>query len=175
MILTDQLKFRFVQSPDIWVVNLDFFRTLIESINIAQKYVYLTAYVINYHPNRHSHPSTKIIDSLILAAQRNLDVRIILDSPKKNSPNYRTNNYSVLKLRKHNISIKTPPYPMTQHSKIWLIDPGLTAISSHNITDSSLRNPFEFACLHTSPLLHQKLLDFYRHLFKNICKNYQVP
>lgn len=95
---------------------------VIPLINNAQKYVYVSAFLITHK---------QLSQSLINATKRGVSVKIILDAINTHT------SYSKLKLlRQHGIQVKTENYAGKLHSKSLIIDDIYTVIGSMNFSKS---------------------------------------
>jgi len=125
------------------VLYTDFYTTLRRSIISSSQNIFVWCYVFNFHFYRKWHRSSHIFFDILSAANRKVDVRFILDSSRRSSPNHKANFFTYKRLSEHGIEVNMPNHSLPQHSKIITIDNKVTFVGSHNFTDSSLENPFE--------------------------------
>jgi len=153
--------------------NLSYPNILLHLIESAQNRIDFTAYVFSFFFYRKWHPSSRIFYALQAAAHRGVKIRCLLDSSKRNRPNHRANFFAYKRLRDIGISVRMPDTPLPQHSKLFLIPPAHCLIGSHNISDSSFRNPFEISILFESPSLYSALTKWYDDVWTHFATSWR--
>ena len=123
--------------------NLDFANAFLSAVSKAQRSIYLTSYVMSGNQKRASDPVSQLIDILADKAALGVDVRVLLDNPKKNRPNFHANRVYMRQLYDHKIPFGLCRFNDTLHLKTILIDTEILFIGSHNLAHRSLCNPFE--------------------------------
>jgi phosphatidylserine/phosphatidylglycerophosphate/cardiolipin synthase-like enzyme len=145
------------------LLNTNYANVLLSSLRISTSKIYIMSYVISGNQCRASDPITQLINILAVKVRRGLDVRVILDNPKRNRPNFNANRVYMRQLSDNNIPFCLNAYKTTAHAKAVLIDDEKLFIGSHNLAHRSLQNPLEF-----SVMLEDKYLAVtFNHMFLN--------
>lgn len=150
---------------DFEVLSLSFRTRLIDLIANASRLIYFSTYVFSFYFYRRWHPSSRIFSALAHARERGLDIRCLMDSSKRNRPNHSANFFASKRLSELGIPVRMSSTNLPLHAKLWIIDPASVIIGSHNISDSSLSNPFELSILARDPSLYAYMSDFYLELW----------
>ena len=122
---------------------LSFATSLIAAVRQAKRRVWIFAYVINANLSKASDPVTLLMTLLQARRGAGCDIRIILDNPQQNRPNYHCNKFFMRRLMEWNFQFCTPPPTITSHAKAILVDDKVLFIGSHNLAKSSLMNPLD--------------------------------
>lgn len=143
------------------LLKSEFANRLIDGIVLSKREIRIFTYVLSFHFFRNSSKSTQVYLSLADAKRRGVDIRVIVDSPKRNRPNFNVNNFAVKKLIDVDIPVKMPSGGRTGHAKLAVFDNLFAILGSHNITDSSFKNPFELSIVVTEPELVKNCIDWF--------------
>lgn len=129
--------------PLFFVHFLTFKNALRAAVASARRRIFISAYVINANLKKHQDPVTQILFLLRDAQARGLDVKIILDNPPINRPNFHCNKMLLNYFKRWQIPHACPPSSFTAHAKIVIVDSSFCFIGSHNLARSSLNNPLD--------------------------------
>ena len=127
---------------------------IIPIIDNARKYIYVPAYLITHQG---------ITSALIRAKQRNIDVKIIIDT---NSTSTRNTKY--LMLRQNKIPVKTENYAGKLHSKSMIIDDKYVITGSMNFSNSGENKNDENVLIIENPKLAKEYKEFFTYLWSKI-------
>lgn len=120
---------------------------IIPLINNSQKYIYIPAFLVTHK---------SMIDSLISAKKKGVDVKIIIDATS-------TNNYKKIKtLRDNGIQLKVENYAGKMHSKSIIIDDKYLVLGSMNFSYSGENKNDENSII----IENQRLAKYYRGYFE---------
>ena len=122
-----------------------YFNHIFSLVSKAEKSISICQYVFSTNKTRNWQRSNKILKSLVSAAARGVELRVLFDRPKLNSPNIRSNIRTVDALREGNIIAKCLAVNKALHIKMLIIDKKIFLAGSHNLTDSSLYSPYELS------------------------------
>lgn len=136
------------------------------AIRAAKRRIWMTVYVLNANLNRAGDPVTYILHLLRQAQAAGCDVRIIIDSPRENRPNYHANKVMIRELEAWGIPVAVPPRRTTCHAKIILVDSTAAFIGSHNLAQSSLRNPLDCSAEIRDPAIIAGVAEFFKGLWR---------
>lgn len=119
-----------------------------ELIRSAERTILLCQYVFSVSESRHWQRSNKILNSVLDASLRGIEIKVLLDRPRVNSPNLKSNIHTFEKLTSKGIDVRCLSILKTLHIKMIIFDQNVFLAGSHNLTDSSLYSPFEltFEC-----------------------------
>jgi phosphatidylserine/phosphatidylglycerophosphate/cardiolipin synthase-like enzyme len=110
------------------------------------------AYVINANLNYAGDPVTHLFSVLRQRLAARVDVRIILDDPPLNRPNFHCNHFMRSWLREWQIPHGCPRRKESAHAKMIICDDTSLFIGSHNLAKSSLLNTMEITAEIRDPL-----------------------
>lgn len=150
-------------------VALHFFSyagALLHALSVARASIYICAYVMKGNLKKKADPVYAFMSFLKQKQGQGLDIRVILDSPKKNRPNFHTNRYFMRRLYDAGIPFGIPKEYLTCHSKVISIDGQVLFCGSHNLTKRSFLNPLE--C--TAEIRNVKLVAQYNQVFNEYWK-----
>jgi competence ComEA-like helix-hairpin-helix protein len=105
-----------------------------------------------------------IMDELISAAKRGVQILLVLDKSDYDKKITQENNRVAKRLRKHNISVRFDTPDKTTHSKAVVIDERFVFLGSHNLTHSALSRNNEFSLLIDSRDLAWEVTRYIRRL-----------
>jgi len=111
----------------------------------AKNSIWICQYVFSTNVARRWQRSNKILKALISSAGRGVELRVLFDRPRLNSPNIRSNIRTVETLRDANIIVRCLAVNKCLHIKMVVFDKRVFLAGSHNLTDSSLYSPFELS------------------------------
>ncbi len=106
----------------------------------------MASYVLTANNNRASDPVAQWLNVLRDKHDRgDIDVRVCLDWPKKNRPNYHCNRYYTRWLLQQQIPVRVLDSGFSMHAKILIIDESWFVLGSHNWAPSSVNNAHELS------------------------------
>lgn len=125
--------------------SLTYAPALRKAISGAEKRIWISIYVASFNFKKRN----DIVHILFIILQQKIrsgvDVRIILDRPRKHKPNYHVGQFLIRRLKTWQIPFWLSPEKKTNHAKVVLIDDKNLFIGSHNLAKSSLYNPLELS------------------------------
>ena len=127
-------------------------------INNAQKYIFIPAFLITHKP---------LTNALILAKNRGIDVKIILDATSTG-----TRNSSIKQLRTAGIPVKIENYAGKMHSKVMIIDDKYVVTGSANFSNSGENKNDENQIIIENPKIAKFYKDFFLYLWAKIPDKY---
>jgi len=159
--------FQVITQDQVAIHFLSYSNTLISATRTAKKRVWILSYVINANLSKQSDPVTLFFSILRSRHAAGCDIRIILDNPQQNRPNYHCNKYMMRRLMEWNFQFCTPPPRVTSHAKAVLIDNSVLFIGSHNLAKSSLLNPLDCTVELRNEFLIQSFAETYKMLWRD--------
>jgi len=108
------------------LVDRDYFREVDKLIASSNRSIYISMFSMKYYTNYRDSHENLLLDSLIAANKRGVDVRIIIDE-------WGTDDDAALKhLSEGGINIKYDSPDLTTHTKIIIIDGRIVVVGSTN-------------------------------------------
>ncbi len=133
--------------------------TVAALIDNAETRIWAAFYVLRLDPDDPHHPVTDLCHRFVAAAERGVDVRVVLDAgndwrtgepdPKHELP--------ATWLREHGIHVTIDSRERTTHLKTLLIDAETTIVGSHNWTAYALTRNREASTLSHDPTVAREL------------------
>lgn len=145
--------------------NAEYVRGVSKLIEGASRSVYVAVFVMKYDlgesPGRD--PANALIELLVEAKSRGLDVRVIVDdTTKRNYPE------TIEYLKSRDVPIRLDPGAgVTMHSKIVIVDGVCAIIGSHNWTEAALSLNNEFSVLICSEETVRDIESYFIELWNN--------
>ena len=88
-----------------------------------------------------------LIDKICALAKSGREIRILLDTTRKQSGLTKINEYAGRRLRQCGIKTRTLPDRRCQHAKLLIVDSSFALIGSHNWSPKSMTENFEVSVL----------------------------
>ena len=134
--------------------NPDVIEELVSKINSAEKYVYVSMFFLTHN---------KVIDSLVKAKQRGVDVKIITCA-SSTSEKYSKHN----KIREMEIPLKVENWTGKMHMKTFVIDDKLLTVGSMNATRTAAEKNDENIVFIENPKHAIQAREIFETLWQNI-------
>jgi len=152
-----------VQTEDIETTTLldrEYFNKTIETINSAQESIDIAMFEFRFYENEEN-KVRRILEALIDAKERGVDVRVLIDSSDWSYSHTIENKKTVDYLIKNGVDAKLDSPFTTMHSKIWIID-NMLIIGSTNLGYSAIEENNEASIL----IKNKEIADEYRKYFE---------
>ena len=149
------------------LVNQEYFPATQKAISKAKKSILVVMYLISFNKNDKSSKVSQLLNALIQAKHRGVDVKVILDyqsSSSPDSPGTQSNHAAYQFLKAHNIPVSFDGAVIYTHTKSLIIDQRIIISGSHNWTEAALTRNNETSFLINSPKLAIQLLDKFTHI-----------
>ncbi|MEA3254250.1 MAG: phospholipase D-like domain-containing protein [Candidatus Altiarchaeota archaeon] len=145
-------------SEVIAVSDRGYFPAVHDAFQKAQQSIHIVTFELKYYPKYKGSNQNILIDDLIKAHDRGVDVRIIVDqySKKNNAYEY---------LRVNNITIKYDPEDVTTHTKLVIIDGKIVILGSTNFSYYGLEKNNEVNAVIISEEFAQYFEDYFDRLW----------
>jgi phosphatidylserine/phosphatidylglycerophosphate/cardiolipin synthase-like enzyme len=115
--------------------------------------------------DRFSNRAAMILDSLVTASKRGVDVRVLLEKTDRHHDSLNRYNMATSKeLRQHGVDVLFDSPETTTHTKVIVIDKRFVFIGSHNFTHSALFYNHELSVMIDDPELAQDVLQYLKKL-----------
>ena len=105
---------------------------LLEVLQRAERSIHVAMYRISYYPEYRDSTSNKLLDALIGAVGRGLDVKILMDDCAFYPDSAEENLEAALYLYLHGVDVRMDDPSKTMHAKLVLVDGETTLLGSTN-------------------------------------------
>ncbi|MEM3047173.1 MAG: phospholipase D-like domain-containing protein, partial [Candidatus Bathyarchaeia archaeon] len=127
----------------------------------ANRSIHAAVYVVKYDPGDLDDPVNALLQSLVEAKSRGLDVRVLVDEETNSS--YRQ---TITYLCENGVPVKLDRSSgVTTHTKIVIIDGRYLIVGSHNWTESALNRNHEYSTLLKDSLYAQEADAYFQTLW----------
>jgi len=154
-----------LKSENIKVHYSGYRAALLDAIKGAKESIRITTYVTAFSFKKPGNPVNDIITELVKKNKRGLNVRFILDGPKKGAANFRPSMLFTRYLGHMGFKFAVQYGKPTLHMKMVLIDESIVFIGSHNLTRASIRNPLDCSVEICKAELVRDMVKRYDQLF----------
>lgn len=111
----------------------------------AKKQIYISTYVTVFNFKKRNDLIHILFIILRQKLEEGIDIRFIIDHPRKHKPNYHATQFLIRRLKTWRFPFWVAPGRNTCHAKVILIDQAKVFVGSHNLAKSSFRNPLEMS------------------------------
>ena len=147
----------------------EYFETVHSLLNEASQSILLVMFSFRYYPEYPLSPSNILLEDLIKARRRGVDVKVLLDVSDWNKRNTRKNQKTGGILSRNNIEVYYDKLEVTMHAKTLVVDSRYTVIGSNNWTYHGLTSNIEFSLLVDSEELAKEMENYIMELIMNFC------
>ena len=114
------------------ITNRDYFPAVYKLFNDAEESIYISMFTARIYPDYPDDVNWKLLDAVIEAKVRGVDVKVILDASSWNRDNTMKNKQMADALKERGIEVFYDPLDVTSHSKLLIVDHRFTVIGSTN-------------------------------------------
>jgi len=140
--------------------NQEYFPAARNVIAQAKKSIFIVMYLISFNKEDKNSKVSQLLDELIKAKLRGVEVKVILDYQSSSSSPAGQENYAAFKfLKDKGIDAYFDAPVVYTHNKAIVIDKRIVISGSHNWSDAALDRNNETSFLINSPELAKQLLD----------------
>lgn len=149
------------------VFDEDYLAVAQELVNRAQEEIYLSIYLFKTQDQGRAR-STALQETLIRAARRGVEVRVLFEHPRRTDDFlYRANRDTALEMADFGIGVRWDDPETRMHSKMMVVDQRWTLMGSHNYTVSAFKYNRETSVLIDAPEFAAQARAYIRDLFRN--------
>jgi len=148
------------------LLNRDYFPEVKKIINDSNRSIRMIMFEASYYEKFKNSPSNQLIDALIMAKKRGVDVEVILDIRQKNDRSTIRNLETGKKLTNAGVKVIFDTEQVTTHSKLLIVDEKIVIIGSTNWTYNALTSNHESSIVFESRETAAKLLSFFEKIKK---------
>lgn len=147
------------------VLTKDYGTNILRLIGSASHSIDFLCYVFKFNAHKRSDKVNLIFSALKNFQHRKGSVRTVIDLPKKHKPNYHPNKFSIRRLHESSIPVRSLITSSTQHAKLFIFDQDIVVFGSHNLTPSSVTNPYDLSLLTDDNSLVKFFTAYFESLF----------
>ena len=147
------------------ILNEEYFQVAHREIQNAKESIYLISYLFLLYDYQDAY-SNRLLNDLIEAHNKGVDVRVILEYPK---PEYMKeegpeNQKAYEKLREAGIDVRFDSAERTTHNKVLIIDRETIIVGSHNYTFDGLKYNNEVSLLLKDREKAEELIKYFKQI-----------
>ncbi|MCK5405764.1 MAG: helix-hairpin-helix domain-containing protein [Desulfobulbaceae bacterium] len=143
----------------IMLPDREYYSTLVHYIENAKNRIDMAMFLFKTTKSP-KNKAAKIVQALIAAGKRGVQVRVLLEKSDYNDSINKENRQVAGKLRRNGIQVFFDSQKTTTHTKLVVIDERYSFAGSHNMTHSALAYNHEFSLLIDNRELARKLLGY---------------
>ena len=136
-----------------------YYSALVDYIRKADRTIDIAMFIFKTTKSKKNKPR-KLVDELIKARERGVNIRIILEKSRYEKSINEENEKIARRLRKHDITVLFDSIKKTTHTKLVIVDQRFSFVGSHNLTHSALAYNHELSLLIDNRTLAGQLIDY---------------
>ena len=141
--------------------DTEFAEAILVGIRNARKSITCSYYLFVVHGKNES---GKVLDELVRARRRGVDVRVILEKTRNKDRLNEENLHTAALLARGRVKVFFDTPDVVTHLKVTVIDGRYVFMGSHNLTEGALRHNNELSVLIDSPELAGETLSYLNQL-----------
>ena len=149
------------------VTDRQYAQVVCEAFGRARSSIRMMMFEARYYEHHRNSPTNALIEELIAARRRGLDVRVILERREENDRVNAGNLKTGAILSRGGVEVMYDPPTTTTHSKILIIDGETSVVGSTNWTYNALEKNHEVSVLIRSPQVARTLQDYFHDVWKS--------
>ena len=165
---------KFTQSKIAVINNRDYFPAVHQLIDQAQKSVKLVVFQARYYLAFPGSTTNVLLLDLAQAAQRGVDVTVIVDASTWNIPSSESNRLTVELLKSRGVNVLYDNPEVTTHDKLLLIDDHYVVVGSTNWVHYALEKNTETNVIIDNPDIYQTFNQHFNDLLKTASQDYPI-
>ena len=148
MISTHKFRHRVMTKPGEvrTLADAEYYEALTTAIDNARERIDMAMFLFKTTDSPHNRPA-KILDRLIVAHQRGVNVRVLLENSGYDEGINTENRRVANKLQRNGIKVDFDSPRATSHVKMVVVDRRYLFVGSHNLTHAALSDNHEFSLL----------------------------
>lgn len=149
----------------IQVLTSDYSQHILRLISSSHLSIDVLSYVVNFNISKRSDRSNLIFSALTKFQLEKGLVRFLLDFPKLHKSNYHSNKFASRRFKESGFHVRFLHSGSTQHAKLFIFDGNIAVTGSHNLTPSSVINPYDISLLLDKPSLVKFFIIYFNNLW----------
>ena len=152
------------------LLDRDYFPEVKKMINDSKRSIKMIMFEASYYKKFKKSPSNQLIEGLIKAKKRGVDVEVILDIRQKSDRSTKRNLETGKMLTNSGVEVTFDTEQITTHSKLLIIDEKIIVIGSTNWTYNALTANHESSIVFDSRETATELMEFFEKIKKTAKK-----
>ncbi|TES93690.1 MAG: hypothetical protein E3J87_01740 [Candidatus Cloacimonadota bacterium] len=153
-------------ATDVEIINnRDYFPAVYKLFQDAEESIYIFMYLARIYPDYPEDVNWELLDVLIEAKERGIDVKVILDASSWNKGNTLKNKQMADALKEGGVEVFFDPPDITSHSKLLIVDHRYTVVGSTNWSYHALEKNNEASVLIDSEPVAEAFEEYF---YKNL-------
>lgn len=136
----------------------DYFPEVKKLIGSAKSSIYISMYIATYYPDYPKSLPNQLLQELVNAQQRGVEVKVILEQGRVSSPKGEYNDMAYFFLKDKGIAVDYDTPATKLHDKLIIIDEYITIIGSHNWSANALKENHEVSVVIKSQELAKRFI-----------------
>ena len=150
------------------IFDKQYYPAALKAIEEAKESINFAVFQIRYYPEYPQSPSNLLIDGLVLAAKRGVNVEVCLEQSKGYNPENTLDNLKVAyKLTAGGVKVYLDNPKKTLHAKFLVVDRRLVLLGSTNWSYYSLSNNWETNLLVDSRKIAEEMFVYFETIKKD--------
>ncbi len=146
------------------ISNREYVPALHQALQSAQKTIKIFMFSARYYPQYKNDANSLILNAIIDARKRGVDVEVILDASNWNRSNTLDNKAFADTLKKAGVKVYFDPPDVTSHDKLIIVDSYITIVGSTNWSYYALERNNEASVLIYSP----EVAEYFEKYFEKV-------
>ncbi len=147
------------------IVNREHFPYLDDLLKKAKKRIHIMMYDMRYYPQYPGGEATRLLNDLIAAKQRGVEVKVLLEKSDYHKRLNRTNTQTASYLKENGIEVKFDPEETITHSKLIIVD-DVAVVGSCNWSHGQLERSHNSSVLINDPQVTGSYEEYFDNLWK---------
>ncbi len=144
----------------------EYFPALIAAIDGAKSEIIMSFFLFKAGVHKNSYPD-RVLSHLVLAAQRGVNVKVLLENSGGRDQNIDAENRKTKQLlNAKGVEVYLDSVHVTMHTKLVVIDQRLVLLGSHNLTQSALKYNNETSIMINRPELAREAHAYLMKIIK---------
>lgn len=149
------------------ITDRQYERVVGDAFTHARSSIRMMMFEARYYERHRNSPTNLLIEQLIAARRRGVDVKVILERREEKDRVSTSNLKTGALLSRGGVEMRYDPLHTTTHSKLLIIDGEISVVGSTNWTYSALEKNHEVSVLIRSPQVARTLQDYFQEVWKS--------
>lgn len=147
------------------VSNRDYASFVLASFSEADVYIHIVMYSMKYYPEDSTNGVSQLLNELINAKERGVDVRVLLERSEYNSSLNEQNEFTCVYLESNGIDVQFDSPTITTHGKLVIIDSREAFVGSANWSKSAIEENNEVNVKINEEGIVEELESYFQNLW----------
>lgn len=147
------------------LITNDYLDTVLDLVKHSRHEIAICSYLITPPKHRSGYAYNGLFFELLLALQRNVEVRFLCDAGSSSAAVRRSVKEFTLFASTHKIPFRLHSFTSKLHAKFIVVDGLISIVGSHNFTSTATKSPFEISILIDEPSISCDLANYFNHLW----------